>query len=547
MEVGVLASYKSIKLIVRIKKNKVNYKMKYNLYFCKVNKHKISYKDTELFSKLIIDYLSENEKLSSFINHFPSLKDFGKQIEEQKKSKTNRNLLIDVLRNQYSNLSVSDKVENNIDLLKSENTFTITTGHQLCLFTGPLYFIYKIISTINLTEQLKKEYPENNFVPIFWMASEDHDFEEVNHINLFSKKYQWNSDENGMVGDFDTSEISKIISEISSILGDTENANSMIDLFRSCYKDNSLSDATRLLVNELFGKYGIVILDANDKELKKQLLPIIKRDVLHQELSPIISENTSSFSENYKPQAIIRNINFFKLSEGKRERIQEVILKEEIENNPEIFSPNVLMRPLYQELILPNLAYIGGGAEVAYWMQLKSVFKELNIVFPMLVLRNSVMWVEEKDYTKWNNLGFKIEDIFLSENKLQNKFAETKSSVSLEKEKLQIEKIYQEITHKTQDIGMKSSIDSELTKQLNSIKKIERKLLKSEKQKHKISLNQISKIKQKLFPNNFLQERFENIIPFYFKYGEKFIETLKEEIDPLDTNFLILSPQKNKQ
>ena len=521
--------------------------MKYNLYFCKVNKHKISYKDTELFSKLIIDYLSENEKLSSFVNHFPSLQNFEKQIEEQKKSRKNRTLLVDVLRNQYSNLSLSDKVENNIDLLKSENTFTITTGHQLCLFTGPLYFIYKIISTINLTDQLKKEYPENNFVPIFWMASEDHDFEEVNHIHLFGKKYEWNSDESGMVGDFDTSEISKIISEISSILGDTENTNSMIDLFRSCYKDNSLSDATRLLVNELFGKYGIVILDANDKEFKKQLLPIIKRDVLRQELSPIISENTSSFSENYKPQAIIRNINFFKLSEGKRERIQEVILKEEIENNPEIFSPNVLMRPLYQELILPNLAYIGGGAEVAYWMQLKSVFKELNIVFPMLVLRNSVMWVEEKDYTKWNNLGFEIEDIFLSENKLQNKFVETKSSVSLEKEKLQIEKIYQEITHKTQDIGMKSSIDSELTKQLNSIKKIERKLLKSEKQKHKISLNQISKIKQKLFPNNILQERFENIIPFYFKYGEKFIETLKEEIDPLDTNFLILSPQKNKQ
>jgi len=510
-----------------------------------VNKHKISYKDTELFSKLIIDYLSETEKLSSFINHFPSLKDFGKQIEEQKKSKTNRTLLVDVLKKKKS--SISDKSKNNIDLLISENTFTITTGHQLCLFTGPLYFIYKIISTINLSEQLKKEYPENNFVPIFWMASEDHDFEEVNHIHLFGKKYEWNSDESGMVGDFDTSEISKIISEISSILGDTENANSMIDLLRSCYKDNSLSDATRLLVNELFGKYGIVILDANDKELKKQLLPIIKRDVLHQELSPIISENTSSFSENYKPQAIVRNVNFFKLSEGKRERIQEVILEEEIENNPEIFSPNVLIRPLFQELILPNLAYIGGAAEVAYWMQLKSVFKELNIVFPILVLRNSVMWVEEKDYTKWNNLGFKIEDIFLSENKLQNKFVETKSSVSLEQEKLQIEKIYQEITHKTQDIGMKSSIDSELTKQLNSIKKIERKLLKSEKQKHKISLNQISKIKQKLFPNNILQERFENIIPFYFKYGEKFIETLKEEIDPLDTNFLILSPQKNKQ
>jgi len=162
-----------------------------------VIKHKILYKDTKLFSKLISDYLDDNHKVAPFVNYFPSLGNFKKQTQQKKQENVNRNVLVQSLKKQNNFLSLSDKSNENLDLLNSQNTFTVTTGHQLCLFTGPLYFIYKIISTINLSEQLNKEFPENNYVPIFWMASEDHDFQEINHINIFGKKMVGNSDQRG--------------------------------------------------------------------------------------------------------------------------------------------------------------------------------------------------------------------------------------------------------------------------------------------------------------------------------------------------------------
>ena len=222
-----------------------------------------------------------------------------------------------------------------------------------------------------------------------------------------------------------------------------------------------------------------------------------------------------------------------------------VLGEDEIENNPEIFSPNVLIRPLYQELILPNIAYIGGGAEIAYWMQLKTVFKYLSIPFPVLVLRNSVMWMEEKDFKKWTKLGFEINDIFKTTNDLHKKFILDKSNVTLDLEKNKTEKMYLDLENKTSDISLKKSIKSEAMKQIKSLEKLEKKLIKLEKEKHDISINQINKIKNKLFPNNVLQERTDNFISFYLNHGNKFIETLIEEINPLDTNFLILSSEKN--
>ena len=480
-----------------------------------------------------------------FYNRYPDINQFADQIKEKQSSNIDRNLLYEVIKNQNSKLKLSKKTEQNIEILKNKDSFTITTGHQLCLFTGPLYFIYKIVSAINLSKQLTQSFPENNFIPIFWMASEDHDFKEINHVNIFGKKYHWKTNQSGIVGDFNTSGIDSVIDEIEEDLTESKNSQQLLQIFRECYSAKNLSEASRLLVNKLFGKYGIVILDANEKKLKEKLIPIIKEDVVNQNLHLIISERTEEFSKEFKSQAFVRNINFFQISEGKRERITEKVSEDEIDNSPDIFSPNVLMRPLYQELILPNIAYIGGGAEIAYWMQLKTVFKYLSIPFPILVLRNSVMWMEEKDFRKWNKLGFEIDDIFTTTNDLYQKFILDKSNVTLDLEKNKIEKMYLDLENKTSNILLKKSIKSEAMKQIKSLDKLENKFIKFKKEKHKISINQINKIRNKLLPNNVLQERTDNFISFYLNHGNKFIETLIEEINPLDTNFLILSPEKN--
>ena len=281
-----------------------------------MQKHKISYSDTQLFSKIVQMY-TEEKVSDKFYNRYPNINQFEDQIKEKQSSNIDRDLLYKVIKDQNSTLQLSKKTEQNIELLRNKNAFTITTGHQLCLFTGPLYFIYKIVSAINLSKQLTQSFPENNFIPVFWMASEDHDFEEINHIHLFGKKYHWKTNQSGIVGDFNTSGIDSVINEIEEVLDESENSKKILRIFRKCYSEKNLSESSRLLVNELFGKYGIVILDANDKKLKQKLIPIIKEDVGNQNLHSIISERTEELSDEFKSQAFVRNINFFNISEGK--------------------------------------------------------------------------------------------------------------------------------------------------------------------------------------------------------------------------------------
>jgi bacillithiol biosynthesis cysteine-adding enzyme BshC len=506
----------------------------------------ISYQETNKFSKLALDYLSEDEKLKPFINHFPTLENFEKQITEKKNNPVNREVLVEVLSQQNNIISLSAKSQKNIESLLNKNTFTVTSGHQLCLFTGPLYFMYKVISTINLAESLQAQYPKNDFVPVFWMATEDHDFQEVNHINLFGNKIEWDSKQSGAVGRMSLGGFGSVLTELKLVLGTSENAKKLISIFEKAYlKHDNLADATRYLVNELFGEYGLVILDGNDKKLKQQFIPTIKKDVLAQGFEKKISKCSEDLGIEYKVQAYVRAINFFKLSDGKRELIKGGGTEKEIEYNPESFSPNVLLRPLYQETILPNIAYIGGGAEVAYFMQLKTAFDQENIPFPILILRNSAMFLNLSQNKKRHDLGFSIADLFLDEHQLQKKFiiSQTEVNVSLQHEIEKMKEVYASILKKTTDIGLQSSIKSQLQKQQKSFKQLEEKLLRLEKQKYESSLLQIRKLKAHLFPNNDLQERHDNFISFYLTDGEKFIKIMKENLNPLNPNFVVLTPK----
>ena len=286
----------------------------------------ISYQETNKFSNLVLDYLKKDEKLKPFINHFPTLENFEKQITEKKSHLIDRVVLIDVLNKQNTSLSLSEKSKLNIESLKENSTFTVTTGHQLCLFTGPLYFIYKIISTINLAEPLEEKYPNNNFVPVFWMATEDHDFQEINHIHLFGKQIAWDSKQKGAVGRMNLDGFESLLTELKSVLGTSENADKLISLFEKSYLNHdNLADATRYLINELFGKYGLVILDGDEKRLKEQFISTIKKDVLRNGFMESITKCSEDLATKYKAQAHVRPINFFKLSEGKRELIKDKI------------------------------------------------------------------------------------------------------------------------------------------------------------------------------------------------------------------------------
>lgn len=523
----------------------------------------IPFKKTGFFSDMMIDYLDENSRLKPFYNNFPNTKGFYNQIEEKKKSfrLQNRIVLSDALQNQYKGFAISDKTQENIDLLKKQNTFTVTTGHQLNLFTGPLYFLYKIISTINLAEELSEKFPENQFIPVYWMATEDHDFDEINYFNFDGKKVLWNRKDGGAVGRFSTEGLEQVFNVFTEHLGNSNNAEYLKELFSRGYlQHNNLADATRFIANELFAEYGLVIIDGDDNSLKELFTPFVKQELENQVSYREVTNTIARLEENYNIQVNPREINLFYLGDDFRERIvfengvykinntalvftkEELLL--ELKNNPKAFSPNVIMRPLYQEVILPNLCYIGGGGEQAYWLELKSYFDAVEVPFPILLLRNSVQVLSEKQAKKLSNLNITKEEIFLNQHELLSKKVIENSDleISFKDKKEFLKKQFlelKEVATKT-DVTFLNAVNAQERKQIKGLENLEKRLLKAEKKRQNDLIERITKLLNSLLPNQSLEERQRNFSEYYLEYGNTFIKTLKTVLKPLELGFTIL-------
>ena len=528
-----------------------------------MTKTKIPYKETGFFSKLMLDYLDENEELKPFYNEVANIDSFQKTIIRRENFPLDRIVLSKSLEQQNVGFNVSDKTNQNIQNLKSDNCFTVTTGHQLNLFTGPLYFLYKIVSVINLSKELKGKYPKKDFVPVYWMATEDHDFEEVNHFKLFKNKYQLSNSKKGAVGHLKLEEIDELFSELKEDLGDRDGVDDILSLFSKFYRSsNTYAQAIKGIVNELFGQYGLVVIDGDDINLKRLFVEDFKGELINQTNHQIINSTSEKLKElGFKPQITPRVINIFYLIENLRERIvfedevykvlntqiqfSEVEILQELKNNPERFSPNAPMRCMYQEKILPNLAYIGGGGELAYWFQLKDMFDANSIFYPMLILRNSVLFIDKGSSKKISKLGLEIADLFTETEILIKNFLKNGSDITLELDEQEkaITTIFNDVVAKAEsvDTSLSPMVKSELQKSLKSLKNIEGRLIKSEKKREAVSVNQIQNIKEKLFPNASLQERHDNITSLLLSLGIGMIDELVDQLDPLSKEFTILS------
>ena len=525
----------------------------------------IPFRETNYFSDFICDYLDQKPELKPLYHRFPSLENFKAQIEEKLKSgylERNRKVLFDVLKMQYQNINTSKLTTKNIERLKDNNTFTITTGHQLNLFTGPLYFLYKIISTINLTKELKEKYPENNFVPIYWMATEDHDFEEINYFNFKGKKIQWPSNQIGAVGHFNTEGLDAVFEVIAAEFGAGKNAEQLKTWFKEAYVNHdNLADATRYLANELFGKYGLVILDADNKELKRLFIPHMQKEMVEHTAFKTVSETNKKLEAlGLKIQVNPREINLFYITNGLRERIvendgiysvletdirwDEDQLLQHLNDYPERFSPNVIMRPLYQEAILPNLCYIGGGGEMIYWLQLKSNFEAQNVTFPMLLLRNSALVKTTKQAEKLNNLNISDSDLFLDRHSFINKKVRKISNIDIDFSE-QIEHLESQFKHLLDladqtDKSFIGAVKAQEVKQIKGLKYLEERLLKAQKRKLADHISRCTELQEQLFPGQSLQERNTNFSELYLEYGVELIPELMKALQPLKGDFTII-------
>lgn len=521
---------------------------------------------SQYYNNTVIDYLNEAEAIKNFYKYGHGKEGYANKIKERTLSKEHRETLANVLQKQYQGLlDAESPVAKNIEALKNQDTFTVTTGQQIHIYLGPLYVVNKILSTISKCEQLQKEYPSKKFVPVFWMASEDHDFEEINHLKLYYKDFAWQGEEgfNGAVGRLNPKSINQLEGDIKEVLNNDEEAKKLLALFTEAYnKYDTLANATRYVLNTLYEKYGLVVLDADDKELKQALIPYIEKDIFSDENIEAARTTTEKLGENYKTQIFPREINFFYLTDKSRYRIakegNEFIaldcgtkftsgeIKKEIQNNPQKFSPNVVLRPLYQEVILPNIAYIGGPAEVNYWLQLKDVFEVNSVQFPIIELRKSLIILNEKTLSNIEEMGLDITTFLAAEQTIENNFVDENGSEipDYSKHYKTIEKELNTIKEKALEVdtNLKPFLEGEFKKITDTFGKLDNKLQKIEKQKFQNQLKKIENIKSKFFTPGKLTERVDTVLSEPHIVNPQTIEGLLETFNHQKSPLIIVLP-----
>jgi bacillithiol biosynthesis cysteine-adding enzyme BshC len=514
-------------------------------------------------SKTDLAYVSGDERLSPFYTYRANAAELKAAAQVRAGRSYPRADLVAVLEKQYSALPLHHKVQQNIAALAADSTFCVTTAHQPTLLLGPLYFVYKALSAICLAEEAERQLGNGTrTVPVFVLGSEDHDLEELNHVRLFGKTLKWTPAETGAVGSMGASSLRTVLEELRTLLGESEAAQHLYARVERCYGSaGSFAEATQALLHELMGKFGLVVLNMNDPLLKKHAIPIFEAELLDKTAHRLVRESIAALSAlGFKAQAQPREINLFYMLPGIRERIVETAEGFEVLNtdlrftktemlatlreHPERFSPNVVLRPLFQDMVLPSLAYVGGGGELAYWLERKTLFAHYQVPFPMLVRRHSALLLDADAQRKLAKLGFGAAQFFADTDALVRQYVEKNAAaeVHLDAEIAAAKDLYAQLAQKAKAIDptLEKAVLAEQTKTVAGLEHWQGRLIRAEKLKHETAIGQLRALKEKLFPGGGLQERHDNVLPYLLKYGDGFLDGLHEVFLPFEDGFLLV-------
>ncbi|HYC40067.1 MAG TPA: bacillithiol biosynthesis cysteine-adding enzyme BshC [Chitinophagaceae bacterium] len=524
---------------------------------------RLPYRQTAAFSRLVLDYVDNSSALRSFISQPPTLSGLRAKIESRRERTVNRELLVATLKSGYSGLPVSKQVSENIQMLSSPNCFTVTTAHQSNIFTGPLFCAYKILHTVRLAAHLNECFPDSRFVPFFYMGSEDADLQELNHVYVDGDRFEWVTNQKGAVGRMQIDAgFADMADRLAGRIGVFPGGAEIVNTIRKCYRTgNTIQQATLEFLNELFGEYGLLVLLPDNAELKKLMQPVFADELLHRASAAIVEKTAQQLeSLHYRAQVHPREINLFYLKDGIRERIEkgndrwkvvnteiefsEQELMTELHDHPERFSPNVVLRGLYQEAILPNVAFVGGGSELCYWLQLKDLFDHYNISFPVLLLRNSFQVLEREWAGRFTKLGFSPEEVFLPEEELMKRLVNRHNvkPVQLNGGLSETEKLYESLKKQAAevDVTLERHVDALKVQTLHRLQELEKKMLRAGKRKFSDQQRQLQKIREHFFPGGNLQERTRSLVHYYGQWGADFIREIYRHSPALEQEFVLL-------
>ncbi|THH41482.1 bacillithiol biosynthesis cysteine-adding enzyme BshC [Neolewinella litorea] len=525
---------------------------------------RLPFSEVPQFSKRDVAYATGSADLAPFSKYPVSLDAFAQVMQDKDRDPIDRDLLANELGQQFANLPQEPAVTEAIQHLRSRQTYTVITAHQPSLFFGPLYFVLKICSAINLARQLQERYPDRRFVAVFISGGEDHDFAEVNHTYVYGNRITWDNELGGPVAAYPTDSLAPVLEQLKEVLGDRETAREIYEKIEKAYTGyDRYGTATLALVHELFGRYGLVVADMSRPAFKNAFRPIMERELFDSVSQPLIEAAQQKLERlGYSGQAHAREINLFYLTPRRRDRIvrqdggfrvldtdlrfSETELRQELQDHPERFSPNVVMRPLFEEMIFPNLAYIGGGGELAYWLERKEQFAAFGVNFPMLIRRNSVLWIDKGNQKKLDKLALDYRELFRDADLIIRDYVaeQSENELSLAEELAQLEALFQSIARKAEEIDptLAKAVMSEHARQAKAVENLEGRLRRTEKQRFETAMNQIRGLRDKLFPENGMQERYDSFLNFYLQEGDRFFDVLVENLDPLQEGLVVIRP-----
>ena len=519
-------------------------------------------------SQLYIDYCRNNpEATKYFLGHFSDLMAYETHLQVLEARSYERERLATILEKQNKVFRSAEKTFEHIHLLREVTTFAVVTGQQVGLFTGPLYTIYKALTAVHHAQWLKAQFPAYEFIPIFWLESEDHDIEEISEVGIIDKENNYSRIRYGeplpegeknyaSVGALQLNgDIQKVFDGLRSLATQTDFTEAMLEEFESCYKeDKTLAVAFAQLLNKLYPSAGIVFVDPSDVELKKISAPIIQREL---ETFPMAGEvvikRSAELETMYHAQIKPRAVNLFYHAKGGRYAVEpseygfflrgtrQRFLREELRaigsEAPESFSPNVLLRPIIQDFLFPTATYVAGPSEVAYFAQLQPVYDHFQVPMPIILPRASMTLIEPKIQKLFDKFDIPFTAMFETPEQVYASIMQSGDgeevmefqniSAQIDEWQTRLRAIAQRV-----DVSLLSASETTIQKMKGHLTLFEQKIYQSKKQRDQVVTRQIEKMFNYLTPDSVAQERQLNIFSFLNRFGKDVLRTIDQACEP---------------